>query len=137
MTMHGSCSCGNFKVRWQTVDYSVVPRQCQCDYCLEKGCAYVSKSGSRIDVSVARRHFHRTVRQGSKRALFHECGHCGDLVLVTVEIEGEVFGALNASCMTNRQGFSPVLTVDFSHEAEQEKVQRWSKNWCSPVRIQE
>ena len=36
MSMHGSCRCKNIAVEWQTVDYSVVPRQCQCEYCKAK-----------------------------------------------------------------------------------------------------
>ncbi len=135
MTMRGSCRCKNFRVVWQTVDYSVVPRRCLCPYCRARDAAYVTKSGTRVQVSIQNKDLHNIVRHGSENAGFHECGHCGDLVLVTVEIQGDVYGALNANCLRNKHGFAPAVDTDFSNQSAAEKLQRWRQNWCHPVQI--
>lgn len=135
MTMQGSCTCNNFHVAWQTVDYSVVPRRCLCSYCKPRGVAYVTKSGTRVQVSIRYPALHNILRHGSEAAEFHECGNCHDLVLVTVDIQGEVYGALNANCLHNKQGFAPAVDTDFSDQGAAEKLQRWRQNWCHPVEI--
>jgi hypothetical protein len=92
----------NIEICWQITDYSLVPRGCPCDYCAQKSAAYVSKSGSRFAVIIHNSALHRTVQNGSHQAHFRECAHCGDVVFVTAQIEGETYGALNAHCLHNR-----------------------------------
>lgn len=136
MSMHGHCRCNNIQLVWRTMDYSVVPRACQCSYCLAKGAAYVSKSGTTVEVRIHNKRLHAIITHGSQLAEFHECGACADLVLVTAHIDGESYGALNARCMDNKPGFAAAVAIDCSgHTAEQKRL-RWRQNWCSPVRIQ-
>lgn len=135
MSMRGSCKCRNIEVWWRTVDYSAVPRQCLCEYCREKSVCYVSKAGTRVDVTIRDARLHKTVRQGSNTAVFHECGNCGVLVLVTADIDGEVYGALNANCLDNPLGFCAAVEMDFSAQAAGDKMDRWKANWCRPVCI--
>jgi hypothetical protein len=133
--MRGSCSCNNIKVLWHTVDYSVVPRACQCEYCRAQGAAYVSKSGTAVEVSIHKAGLHRIVTHGSGVARFHECGNCGELVFVTTDIDGEIYGALNATCLENKLGFSTQVKADYSDDTAAQKQERWRQNWCHPVRI--
>ncbi len=135
MTMRGSCTCRNIQVAWRTVDYSVVPRKCLCAYCKSRDAAYVSKSGTLVQVSIHNADLHNIVRQGSGTAEFHECGNCHDLVFVTAAIQGDVYGALNANCLENTRGFSPAVDTDFREQCAAEKLQRWRLNWCHPVQI--
>lgn len=135
MTMRGNCECKNIAVEWQTVDASVVPRQCQCHYCKEKGAAYVSKSGSSFKIRIRNEDFHRIVMQGSESAEFHECRNCGDLVCVTAAIDGELYGALNSHCLENKLGFASAIECNLSHQTPSEKKDSWRKNWCHPVFI--
>jgi hypothetical protein len=79
---------------------------------VKKDAAYVSRSGTRPDIRIRNERLHNTVTQVSNRALFHECGYCGELVFVTAEIDGECFGALNARCVENKLGFSPAIEVN-------------------------
>lgn len=133
--MRGRCACGNIQVRWHTIDYSVVPRACQCAYCQDKGAAYVSKSATRVDVNVAKRQLLTTFRHGSNMALFHECTNCGDLVFASVEIDGIGYAALNAHCMANPLGFGAAITRDFSSDSIADKLDRWQGNWCYPLTV--
>ncbi len=133
--MRGRCSCNNIELLWHTVDYSVVPRACQCDYCLAKGAAYVSKSGTAVDVLIHKAGLHRIIMHGSGAARFHECDGCGELVFVTADIDGEIYGALNAGCLNNKLGFPAPVAADFSDDTREQKRERWRQNWCHPVRI--
>jgi hypothetical protein len=100
-----------------------------------KAAAYVSKSGSAVTLLVHYEHLHAVVEHGSRMARFHECANCGDVVLVTAEIEGIIYGALNASCMKNTLGFSAAVNTDFSGYTAGQKRDRWRQNWCHPITI--
>ena len=131
--MKGSCSCNNIEVAWHVIDRSLVPRACQCDYCVSKSAAYVSKSGTRFEVIIHKESLHKTVQHGSGSARFHECANCDQLVFVTWEIAGELYGVLNSTYLNNTHGFSTPLVVDFSSQTPEQKQDRWQKNWCNPV----
>lgn len=95
----------------------------------------MSKSGTLVDVRIHNEKQHRIVTHGSGRALFHECGNCQELALVTAEIQGETYGALNANCLVNKLGFSASIETLFSEQTAEQKLQRWHQNWCHPVVI--
>lgn len=135
MSMFGSCKCNNIEVRWRTLDFSVVPRACQCDYCMTRGAAYVSKSGTSVEVHIRNESLHKIVKHGSNSAEFHECAGCGEVVLVTAIIADEMYGALNANRMTNKHGFSEPVQTHFSNQSAEQKRERWHQNWCHPVLI--
>lgn len=133
MSLSGSCGCRNIEVVWHTIDYSPVPRACQCAYCSSKSAAYVSKPGTGFDVTVRNRELHRRVQQGSNSAVFHECANCDQLVFVSAEINGELYGALNANCLSNKFGFSPTVGANYNSQSAGERLARWQQNWCCPV----
>jgi hypothetical protein len=135
MSLYGGCSCNNIAVIWHTVDYSLVPRACQCDYCQSKSAAYVSKSGTRFEAKIRKEHFHHKAQHGSNSAVFHECSNCDQVVFVTVAIEGELYGALNANLLNNRLGFSSPVETNVSDQTAEQKLDRWRQNWCCPVVI--
>ena len=135
MSIVGSCRCKNFKVNWHCFDYSMVPRACQCSYCLSKNASYVSKSGTRFEVYIKDKSQHNIVQQGSRSALFHECTNCQDLVCVTVEIEGIQYGVLNSTVLKNKFGFVDSHKMNFEGQSNEQKQQRWQNNWCYPVII--
>jgi hypothetical protein len=136
LSITGGCRCNNLRVTWHTKDYSGVPRACVCDYCRARGAAYVSKSGTAVEVRIHNKRRHAIVTHGSHSAEFHECGACGDLVVVTAQIDGETYGALNARCLDNKHGFAAAVAIDYSGHTTEQKRLRWRQNWCSPVRTQ-
>ena len=120
---------------WHTIDYSLVPRACQCEYCTSKSAAYVSKSGTKFEVTIRNSDLHATAQHGSNSASFHECTNCDQVIFVTAEIGGELYGALNATCLVNKFGFSPAVDANYSAQTAGEKLARWQQNWCHPVLI--
>lgn len=135
MTIRGSCSCNNISLFWRNFDLSLVPRKCGCDYCSARGAAYVSKSGTAVEAIIRKAHMYTVIRHGSRQAEFHECTFCHDVVMVTAAIQGNLYGALNVNCLQSRERFVEPVMVDFSAQAPHEKLERWKKNWCQPVRI--
>jgi hypothetical protein len=133
--MRGSCRCNNIEVCWHTVDYSLIPRACQCDYCLPKNAAYVSKSGTRVGIVIHNERQHEVRRHGSGTASFHECSACAELVFVTADIDGDLYCALNAKCLSNPAGFSASVEFDYDEQTVAQKTDRWRRNWCRPVSI--
>jgi hypothetical protein len=135
VTIRGSCSCNNISVFWKNFDFSLVPRKCGCDFCCSRGAAYVSKSGTVVEATIAKRHLHNVVEHGSMQAKFHECAFCRDIVMVTAVIQGTLYGALNVNCLHSRERFVAPVIVDFSGQTPEEKLERWRRNWCHPVSI--
>ena len=135
MTIRGNCSCNNISLSWQNFDLSLVPRKCDCDYCRVRDAAYVSKSGTAVELTIRKADMYNVTRHGSKQADFHECTFCRDVVMVTAAIQGNLYGALNVNCLHGRERFVEPVVVDFSGQAPHEKLERWMANWCQPVRI--
>jgi len=88
-----------------------------------------------IDVVINNVKLHDVVQHGSQTAEFHECLRCNQVVFVTAEIEGELYGALNANHLVNSVGFAEPVLANFSAQTADEKRNRWRKNWCHPVFI--
>lgn len=135
MSLRGYCPCRNFELNWQTVDYSLIPRACQCDYCRNRSVSYVSKSGSGFSVHVHKPESYIVVRHGSGTAAFHECSFCDTVVFVSAEIDGQTYGAINSACIRNPHGFGTAVATDSNNQGLSEKTRRWRQNWCTPVRL--
>lgn len=133
--MTGGCDCNNIQVTWQTVDYSVIPRACHCEYCLSRHAAYVSKSGTRFVALIRNEDLHARVQHGSRTAVFHECVNCQQVVFVTAEIDGDIYGAMNANLLNNKLGFLSPVETNFGSQTAEQKRERWQQNWCHPVEI--
>ena len=117
------------------MSHNLIPRACQCDYCASKAAAYVTQSGTKFDVLIHSEKLHKKIQHGSSSAVFHECGNCDQVIFVTAEINGELYGALNANHLNNKLGFSTRVEVDFSSQTAIQKQERWRKNWCHPVLV--
>ena len=135
MSIRGGCKCNNIEILWHSVDQSLVPRECQCDYCLSKGVSYVSKSGTRVEITIHKENMHNVHQQGTMSAEFHECKNCGELVFVSAEIEGELYCSLNSGCIKNPPGFNAPVKMQLYNQTETERKNRWRQNWCHPVLI--
>ena len=135
MSMSGSCDCNNITIVWHTDESNFIPRACQCDYCSSKSAAYVTSPGTTIDVAINNDALHNKVQHGSNSAVFHECSNCNQLVFVTSEIEGQLYGALNANNLDSKQKFSAPVKLNFSSQTAEQKRDRWRQNWCHPVLI--
>lgn len=93
----------------------------------------MSKSGTLVEV-VMRDPEHAAIStHGSGQAQFHECEHCADVVLVSVNIESELYCAININCLAQRDRFPLFKDVNFSALSPEQKLDRWRQNWCRAV----
>ena len=132
--MRGSCRCENISFHWAVESVPAPPRACQCSYCAAIGAAYVSVPATAIQVFIADENNHSIVRHGTETASFHECTRCGELVLVTSEINSVVYGVINARCLTGAE-LQLALPMNIGEETTLARFVRRQKNWCSPVVI--
>ena len=135
MSRYGSCECKNIEIYWEVENLTLTPRACQCGYCMSMGAAYISKSGSTFEANIRTDACYHKVQHGSRNAIFHECTNCHIVVFVTAEMDGTVYGVLNANCLVNQAGLSTPITTNFGTESGAQKQQRWRQNWCQPVLI--
>lgn len=135
MSLGGGCNCGNIQFIWHIPECTCTPRACQCDYCYEKGAAYVTEAGSKLDVRIEDASAHAITNHGANLADFHECAICTQVIFITVQIGGELYGAINANALECRDTLPPAEKLNFSNQSAEEKLRRWRQNWCCPVRI--
>lgn len=130
MRFKGSCQCKNIQIEWSLVDTSLVPRACQCSYCREKKAAYISKSGTRVEVSIAKPELHTIHLQGDEIAQFHECGNCEDLVFVSATIDNHDYCAVNVHTLDKADLFPNEINADFTQFSKEQSLALWKQNWC-------
>ena len=136
MSVYASCGCKNIEIDWQLTDHSLIPRSCQCSYCVSKNAAYISKSGTKFSVTVRKAKLLQAVRHGSNKAVFYECSHCDTLVFVTAELDGDLYGVINAKCAGKQLHFGPAISTYFEDQSPETKQLRWRQNWCCPISIE-
>ena len=135
MSIYARCDCKNIEIVWHVANQELVPRACQCEYCRTKSAAYVSRPNTRFEATVRSGELHRQIQHGSNSAIFHECSNCEQVVFVTAEVDGDLYGALNTNQFVDQSAVSAPVKMDFSSQSGEEKRQRWGQSWCHPVLI--
>jgi len=120
MSLYGGCDCKNIEIVWHIADQELVPRACQCEYWQSKSAAYVSQPNSSIEVTVRHSVLHRQIQHGSNSAVFHECSNCEEVVFVTAEIDGDLYGALNANQFDDQSAVLAPVKMNFSSQSGEE-----------------
>jgi len=70
---------------------------------------------------------YKKIQHGSNNAVFHECSNCNQVIFVTAEINGELYGAINANHLNNNRGFLTSVEIGVSSQAAIQKKERWRK----------
>lgn len=129
MSIKTACPCGNIQIEWNICAQSLQARRCACEYCSLQGGEYVSVPGSTINCKIIDLSGCNIIRQGHGTADFHECTNCG-LVIVTSEIEGELFGVINAKVLDIGKYALGSLIDNHSNETVLDRLARRKINWC-------
>lgn len=135
-TLRGSCHCGELRVELSTrLDpATLIPRACDCSFCLKHGAAYVSDPAGRLELMVHPDGLRR-YRQGSGTAEFLMCDRCGVLVAVTFMQAARIYGAVNARCLDGNMRLGDSATASPQALNPEEKAARWMKLWVPDVRL--
>jgi len=134
--MIGYCNCKNLKVTWDLRDLSLTPRACQCDFCLSHNVQWLSKSGSKFELSINLFANYEAVQTGTKSAVFHKCSYCQTIIATTVTIDRIHYGAVNLNCLNQKHRFPKARPTIFDNvKSANERKIIWQQNWCSPATI--
>ncbi len=133
--MRGGCRCGNIRLSWQLVDYSLVPRQCDCEFCRSRELVWVSKQGAPLDIDVMVPEHYAVVHQGTGRVDFHHCTRCKQIPVATSVIDHQYYAVVNVACLHDRAVFAPPRPVDLTSATMDESIARRRANWCSQVTL--
>lgn len=133
----GGCHCGQLRLVFSSArePASIIPRACDCTFCLKHAAAYVSDPAGRLVITVQGVDALRRYRQGSNTAEFLLCGRCGVLVAVVVEDNARIFGAVNARALEGSTGFGLIAPASPQGLASAEKIERWSQLWVPDVEL--
>jgi hypothetical protein len=96
----------------------------------------VSDPSGSLRIAVAEPDALVSYRQGSKEARFRLCGHCGVLVAVTFEHQGNTYGAVNVGCLEKRSLFGASVPASPQQLSPEEKVTRWLQVWVPRVQVE-
>lgn len=133
MNYSTSCSCGKIKV----TAYFPLPieeyqaRECDCDFCISRGLAYLSDAKGTISFSPKAQL--NQLKQGSGQAIFWECNNCHDVVAVTNSKHDEVRGAVSKQLFAKHLTLKPSVIVSPKQLSASEKAERWSTVWSKVV----
>lgn len=137
LPVSGGCSCGNIKavvnLSRPSVDYT--PRCCDCDFCTEKGAAYVSDPQGSLSFIVADpSNFEKRYQDAEGIAQFLICKSCDTLVGATYT-DDKVYGTLNQKILDKEVPFSASTAASPKTLDKRSKVARWKELWFQNVVI--
>lgn len=142
ISINGTCACGNVRcqIRWpvETVEElkDVQPRACDCHFCVDHNCSYISHPKGAISLTCARPEATRHISQEDSAglALFHLCNDCNMLTHVSYREGPLEFAALNFRMIPDYQTvFGSPVSVSPRNLSPSEKTERWKANWFTVV----
>ena len=140
MLIHGSCHCGNiaFDLTWDPDPREIPARACGCTFCVKHGGVWTSNPAGALRVHVQDPAIVSKYAFGTRTALFHICGRCGVVPVVTSEIDGGLYAVVSVNAFTN---VDPSLLrrapISFDEETEASRLARRKRGWIADVRFVE
>lgn len=134
-THHGGCHCGRlvYEARFTRALAEYTPRACDCAFCRKHGAAWLSDADGSLTLRL--RGDALPYRQGSGQAEFLACPHCAVLVMVTADVDGVKYAAINARTLDDADRLSGEQPASPQKLAAGEKIERWSQLWFADVGI--
>lgn len=136
MLISGQCQCGNisFVLNWSPEPTEIPARACSCSFCTAHSGVWTSSPLAKLVVQIddsasVTRH---TFATGT--AEFHICTKCGDVPLVTSQIDDCLYAVVNVNAL---QGVPAALlkheTASFDGEGVEQRLDRRRQRWISDV----
>ena len=131
-TINGSCHCGNLQAKLTTdkKPEEMWLRACQCDFCRSHNMRSLSDPEGRMEMQVAdgakvnRYHF------GLGMVDFLICKGCGNYIGAVQEVDGQLYGIMNANLTENRGvQFGEADIRHYEEETGEERSTRRKAVW--------
>jgi hypothetical protein len=132
----GSCHCGNiaFALDWKSDPAEIPARACGCSFCVKHGGVWTSNPAASLRVTVLDPALVTKYQFGTRTAVFHVCGGCGIVPVVTSELDGKTYAVVSVNAFNDvdpaRIRKSP---VSFDGEGVDDRLARRKRNWIAAV----
>ncbi|XOV77571.1 MAG: aldehyde-activating protein [Aestuariibacter sp.] len=130
--MHYSacCSCGEVTVQISLPNpiEAYEPRQCDCDFCMARGLAYLSDPNGLLTITSEKPL--KALKQGSNQASFLQCLGCDQVVAVTCQYETELRGAASSRLFAKHYQLATSSPVSPKLLSAVDKRERWLTLWA-------
>ena len=136
--LRGSCHCGNisFDLGWPSALADIPARACTCTFCVKHGGLWTSNPASTLTIRVLDRSRVSEYAFGTKTAVFHVCGKCGVVPVVTSDIEGKTHAVVSVNALNDVDATSlKRAPISFDGEGVGDRLARRQRNWISDVRF--
>jgi len=131
-TIKSSCHCGNLKATLTTdkEPRDMWLRACQCDFCRSHNMRSLSDSEGRLEIHVRDEpqlnHYHF----GMNMVDFLICKSCGNYIGAVQQVDGQLYGIINANLTENRGSqFGEADQAHFEEETGEERSARRKEVW--------
>jgi len=131
-TIQSACHCGNLTA---TLDTEKEPedmwlRACQCDFCRSHNMRSLSDSEGRLNINVRDENQLNRYHFGLNMVDFLICKHCGNYIGAVQEVDGDLFGIINANLTENRgKHFGEAEHRFYEEETAHERSARRKAVW--------
>ena len=138
-TLVGGCYCGNITVRVETdtLPADIVPRACDCDFCMAHGAEWVSTADAALEIEIQNEAALSLYSQGSDSARLWICQRCGVVPAVTCDIDDHRKGAVNRRTLEDHDAFPASEVTSPAKLSAEEKKARWKNLWIQKVVIKD
>ena len=137
-TFHGSCHCGNIRVRYSTTTApeAALVRACQCTFCRKQNARAVSDPAGQLAFFVRDDDQLSRYRFGMGTADYLVCRICGVSAgaYMPDPRDGSALGTVMVGVLDQEARFGEAQPMDYAGESEDEKRQRRRGRW-TPARL--
>ena len=131
-TIKSTCHCGNLTAALNTEKepQDMWLRACQCDFCRSHNMRSLSDADGRLEISVQDKSQFNRYHFGLNMVDFLICKLCGNYIGAVQQVDGELFGIINANLTENRgERFGEAEHRFYEEETGQERSARRKAVW--------
>ncbi len=135
-TINGHCHCGNLQATLATEKQpnEMWLRACQCDFCRSHNMRSLSDPEGRMEIRIKDASQLNRYHFGLGMVDFLICKSCGNYIGAVQEVDGQIYGIMNANLTENRgSAFGEAEHRFYEDETGAERSQRRKKVWTPAV----
>lgn len=138
MLIHGACHCRNisFALTWEPDPSEIPARACGCSFCTRHGGVWTSNPGGALRIQIAEPALGSRYTFGTGTAVFHICGRCGVVPVVTSDLDGHLHAVVSVNAFVDVPP-SLLRPTPVSHDGEsfETRLARRRRNWIADVQL--
>jgi hypothetical protein len=131
----GGCYCGNLRYQLETASRCLELRHCRCDFCRRHGAIGAAPRDGRLRIRVRYPDRVSHYRFGTLTAETLICTTCGVGAAILSEIDGRLYGVVNARTLDGFELPADVPEVSFEGETLRERLERRKRGWIADVAL--